>query len=481
MSMYEDEIDLRPYIFALLRSWRLILLLVILAIAAAVLVAFTQPQHYEATATLIFTQSRSRLSIAEQFPTTADQANPTSRLDTLLFLLDSDNFSLQTLDQLEEQYPDRVNLVSSANDEVTVEADGDLLNITARSSDPEIAAAVANVWAEQAAKTINQAYTEDLPLASIQEQLVSAELDYRTAQTALQDFIQENKISLLEKQLAEAGQLLDNLAAERAWRIDYYTQRKLDMENLVVQAEALKEQVAVQGSSGAGLMGDALAVLKARAGLFALKNNSYQYMIQPQEGSDPAGQLELPSSPITSLSPSEEGDLSFQLPSYEDLSANSQSFADDIQTLIDQATLEGEAAEEALQALTSEVVGGGENDALSAASARVQELSSLLEQEEARELELTSQRDITWQAFQALAEKETELINGTQASNYVNIAGTALPPEAPAGRGLVLKAGVATLLGLLAGVLWVLASTWWQLTMKELPVKHSTPATDGMD
>ena len=103
------------------------------------------------------------------------------------------------------------------------------------------------------------------PLAVIQDQLESANKEYNTAQSELEANIQDSQINFLNSKLNEARTHYTSLAEYRTQQITYFYTRKLAMEDLIVQAEGLKEQLGSGSRSIAGDVGDALAVLKARS------------------------------------------------------------------------------------------------------------------------------------------------------------------------------------------------------------------------
>ena len=80
--------------------------------------------------------------------------------------------------------------------------------------------------------------------------------------------------------------------------------------------------------------------------------------------------------------------------------------------------------------------------------------------EKARLNELTSTRDLTWEAYQALAEKETEVRNNLQTSSSVNLASPAVPPVEPASRGVLRNTLIGAAVGMFLSLVWVLGSVW---------------------
>ena len=105
MSIYDDEIDLRPYIFALTRKWWLILIVTVLATGAAFVYSILQVRNYESSATILLTRSRASLSLANQFPTVNEPIDSRSRMDAMLAIAGSDSLVMQAMEDIHQEYP----------------------------------------------------------------------------------------------------------------------------------------------------------------------------------------------------------------------------------------------------------------------------------------------------------------------------------------------------------------------------------------
>ena len=106
MTIYEDEIDLRPYINAIIKDWWKIGLL---AISLAILVfvfTFLQAPSYQATATILLPRSQLQLSLADQFPTVVDAGDSRSRMDAYLTIAQSDAIAQQTYQTFKDVLPE---------------------------------------------------------------------------------------------------------------------------------------------------------------------------------------------------------------------------------------------------------------------------------------------------------------------------------------------------------------------------------------
>jgi uncharacterized protein involved in exopolysaccharide biosynthesis len=443
---YEDEIDLRPYLLNIVKHWWQIGLIVIFSVSAALAYGLTRSRNYESTATILVTRSRAVLSLANQFPTVNEPVDYRSRMEAFQSIASSDGVALKTIKQLQDRQPIASQQLEDFKRSTEISSSGDIIKVTSTAKNPQLAAQIANTWARQAVTAINQAYSgEELP-GEIQSQIQAAQQEYQQAQTSLESFMQENQISLLQKQLEEAEGVLDTLVKERMRKIAYFSQRGENMDQIISQAEALKSQIEGGSTSAAAGIGDALAILRARLNTFGIAP------IQFTTSED--GKLEaLPSNP---------GDLvlNFQMNGLSD--QNLSVTADDLDNLIQQAQTEKEKALNSLDALSQADNTSLESVSIDNTNARIQDLQTRLEEQQARQRELTANRDLTWKAYQAFLEKETELKNTSQTNNQVNIATEAVVPEKPTSRGTLQKMAIAGILGLFVGVAWLVGSQWWR-------------------
>ena len=460
MSMNEDQIDLRPYLVTLLKyKWWIILVGFVFALTALIY-TLTQPRRYASTATLLLTRSRPVLSLADQFPTVTEPVDSRSRMDALLTIAETDAVIQQTIQDLGENLPTHYRSIEGLKKRLVINSQGDSVSVIATADSPQLAAAIANSSAAQIAQTINIAYSGEQPLEKIQEQLETAETEFGIAQQALEAFIQQNPKLALEQKYNEAKTIFDRLGYEKAVQIDWLYQRKQSMEELKLQAEALKIQIENGSSSVAGNKGDALAVLLARMNSLSIKNNPT------------TSNLAIPSSDFTNTSPNQtinfpqaaEVVLNLQVEENNIQNGQNRDYARDMDALIQLAEEERIKAEQAIDLLTSQVLDEGkEPGSISeVTAARLQELETQIETARAQEKQLTSQRDLAWEAYQAMAQKETEIKNASLTSNQINISSQAITPVEPEARGTVTKTILAGVLGATITAIIILVLTWWR-------------------
>jgi uncharacterized protein involved in exopolysaccharide biosynthesis len=95
-------------------------------------------------------------------------------------------------------------------------------------------------------------------------------------------------------------------------------------------------------------------------------------------------------------------------------------------------------------------------------SSKIQGLQAQLESEIATQRDLTNDRDLAERAYQALLVKETEIKAGSQTSNEVSLASSAIVNIDPDSRGTVTNTLLAGIVGGMLAVVWVFVSTWWK-------------------
>ena len=430
MSTFDEEIDLRPYLQSLIQRWWLILLIAALAAITALVMSLIQPRKYEAVATLLLTRSRTTLSLAEQFPTVNEPADPASRMSAILAIVQSDSIAQTIFQRVKIRLPKNIKTLQDFKELMSVSSQGDALLFSATSESPTLAAEIANAWANQAALAVNQAYRGEQPLADIQNQSVEAQKQYQEAQASLEAYLQYSQVDVLSKKVQESQAVYDTLAGNRAWQISYYDDRIHNMEKLITQTEALKSQLQRGNRSVAGDLGDALAVLDARASSLGINQSKMTMDLQ-----------------MTDLS------------ALKDSSVN---YVADLDALIEQAKEEKGKAEATLNSLVRDVTQGQSPEQFNEIAANLRALQTQLEKENAHELNLINDRDTAWKAYQALLQKKTEIESAPKVSNAVTLASSAVQPDKPTSRGTVRNVLVAAVLGLIVGVFIVLAIKWWQ-------------------
>jgi uncharacterized protein involved in exopolysaccharide biosynthesis len=139
-----------------------------------------------------------------------------------------------------------------------------------------------------------------------------------------------------------------------------------------------------------------------------------------------------------------------------------QSYRRDLERIIEHAEQVRGEAELDLIELAQQSLDFENDELVTATSERLRTLQSNLEGESAQLKDLLSQRDLTMRAYQALAQKETEVRNNLQTSSTVALASPAVQPSNPASRGVVQNTAIAGAIGFFISVIWVIAAEWFR-------------------
>jgi capsular polysaccharide biosynthesis protein len=447
MTMIEEnDIDLRPLVLELIKGWQVLLLTATMLAVLGLVYSLNQPKLFKAGAVIIVTRSRVQMNFADQFPTINEPVDSRYRMDALLTIIQSDAIAYATFHALNAQLA-RYDLdFEKFRGLVQATSKGDALLIDVSAHSPDLAADIANTWANYAVETINGSFRVDQPLAGIQAQLSKAQSDYATAQNALEAFIQSSPIHILEQQITELSTLLMRLAGDRSKKLAYFSDRKITLEKNLAETEALKQQLDNNAQSNAAEIGDALAVLVARAySSFLISNTADQTGRQ-----DNANGFQ----------------INLQIEQNSEIFGSPNKYTNDINSLIFLFQEEIVKTDAAISSLKGESLDAAGYAELQPIVEKLNALETRLERENARRKELNGQRDLYFEAYQALAQKEAEIRNAAQSSNQVNLASPAVASEKPIPRGTVVKTLLAGVIGVIIGAIFVLGKNWWQSTGK---------------
>ncbi|MFZ6030881.1 MAG: Wzz/FepE/Etk N-terminal domain-containing protein [Chloroflexota bacterium] len=455
MTVYEDdEIDLRPYLQALIRKWWVILLCGALGAGIGLIISKVRPERYEATAVILLTKQTSRLTLTSQFPTTTEASDIRTRADTILTIAESDAVAEQVMQAVRDRWPANGELtLDKLKNILEIQSKGDTLLLTVSAEDADLAQAVANTWAQTIIDTVNPAYSGEQPLSLIEAQRVSAEADYIAAQTALEAYLQISQIEALQLKLDELNVLYNGQSSDYLLQYSYYLARKNNMLALEIQAEALKAQLEKGTESTAGDLGDALAIFYARATALKPATNFQNNTSSSVAGANPSS---LSEQVFT------EPMFTIEITNLETLGDTSASYLADLDVLIAQAKAEQELAEAALDNLSRAVLDNGRSPVTEEVLTKLRQVKAGLESELAQYTELKNTRDIAWTAYQALQTKEAEIKNAPKESNYVVLVNPAITPVEPAPRGTLQNTLIGGAALFFIAAMAIVANVWWQ-------------------
>ena len=400
--MYE-EIDLRPYVLALIRNWMWIVGAAVVAALAAFAVSSSLPPTYEARATVAVVEAREVVQFDPRFESIVE-GQPLSAYPALAT---SDELLQQVLAEVEGDLPE-VETVQGLRGMLEAEA-GDhpsLVYLSASHEDPQTAAEVANAWAVQFVSWAGEIYgtADGEQLVFFEDQLAQAEAELEAVEDALIEFESRNRSTILG----------NRLSALRDTQVRYLNEQR-SIRFLLQDMRDLRSQLAEGSDSGTVSFADQLAAL------------SLQLQAFNAQGQHP---------------------LQFQTNTEVDLTGRSrQNQVDYLDNLIAMQEIRMEEIDETL----------GELEPL------MLQLQTEKEAIDVSRARLERDREVANETHQALARKVAEeRIVANSVDQGVRLASRAAVPLSPTGPRPLVNAIVGGLLGFSIAITYVLAIAWWR-------------------
>lgn len=471
--MVEDEIDLRRYGRALARRWRLIAILPVIAAVVAFGASFVVTPVYEAQVYVAATKFRVEVQLGSQIQTLTEEelaaagakealTSRQARLAAFAALVANPQIAQTVLPQfadrlqaIDERLLDPAYFLRYVKGEGGDESD--LIVITVSLPDPQLAAEIANAWAQAYEQFVNQLYSgvRSQDVGSVHQQAEAAYQSYLDAQAELEAYLVDNpaprlnrRIETLQSRIAGFQDALggattllnDRELAARRDLLEGYFEDLVALQRLLDDAYALQQQLEGGGQSSSAAFGDSLAVILMRSRAFSGAEDA--------TGAPFSLQLQ------TSLT---DGDAT----------------ASDIADLIEAAEsrkAETEARIEELAAALleppryalSEEAGAELQESIEDLTVELQALQAQLEATTARQQDLENRRDLALEEYTALARREVELRLLMQGGGEVRVASLAVPPVSPAKPNKILNAVIAGVAGLALAVAACWAVEWWR-------------------
>jgi len=278
--------DIGRLIEILLRQWRLILATTMVCALTAGVFGYLQPKSYQATAMIASKLSTSDVSLGSTIETSSDEELITSRvidqnmrMQSYLNLVSSPLIAQSVLDDMGSLYPEKKFSVSKLIGMVEGEiADvSDSIMIKASSGNPQMSADIANAWAQAYVGQVNSIYGTQSDIDgynAIQEQLEKTNAEYQNAQSELENFIAENNILALTREIETTNKAIGSLSNSRDSVLSEHVKsmqeslielydEKSRIETYLQNAETMRSQV-VTGGDGAAMSSNlALNLLKS--------------------------------------------------------------------------------------------------------------------------------------------------------------------------------------------------------------------------
>ena len=213
----EAEVDLRPYIEALVRAWKWIAGVALAAAVAGLILGFVLPPTYEVTALVAVTEPNQLLQFEAGFEAVADVVPRPLRAYPELAV--SDSLLAAVREEVAPQLAEVPTQVSFDN-MLTAESGSDLslIRLRVRYRDAAEAALIVNTWAALFVAQANDIYggQNSLQLVNFESQLTAVSAELEAAEDALIAFQARNERQLVENELLARQQTQADYLAQRA-------------------------------------------------------------------------------------------------------------------------------------------------------------------------------------------------------------------------------------------------------------------------
>jgi uncharacterized protein involved in exopolysaccharide biosynthesis len=451
--MMEQEIDLRPYLVAVMRHGRLIIICIVaLALVGAASSALTT-LNQRASADVLVIPSSSQITLDPRFQTTngSNVSNPTAARQALINLASSHLVAEQVIKDL----GDTGLSIDTLSQQVSVTSSSDLLQITVSNSDPAKALKLAEAWGKAYERLVADIYGRSQSQTELlASTIVASQQRYDVAQTALETFLSDGQSVRVEGQITSLTEMLSgSRQAQLLLYTDYLTRtRQLDL--ILQDAQTLQDQMSTQATSS---FADSFAALLLRARTVDSDAPSFQLS---------AGDITSAQVSSRDLLTALDQLIAVLSRRRDQLSARSEEIA---------ATIAGNAAPSGTAATSQQRY-----------SDQLATLMSTYEQLQARQALLTQQRDIARDTLILLQRKNDEQEAGRSSPPIeVRFISANIEPRSsiiaqPIQRG-VIAGVVGLILGALLAILFdVVVPALRRLNLREpaQPTTRNDPAAD---
>lgn len=403
----EDSIDLRPYVAALFRYWWLFLTTVALALLIAFALNNANQDEYMAMALVAITEQNQNYLFDERIENTVEAD---LLLDSYPELALTNEVLSQLVPLASQRSGGRINSVATLRPLLSIQRGTAerLLRLLVKTEDPQLAADIANLWAETFAAAVSDIYRNPGgQFQFYQDELARSAEELRVTEVALAEFQARNRQGLLENEINSLSQLqVDYLSDQRTLR-----QALDDIRALQSQLMAIESPTVTYADQVVALT----LQLNTYYSPTLTISNPLQLQISPGSDlttSDRAAQLQL----LDALARTAESRLA---------TAGAQLPAVETQML---------AVQKEYQAAVNEFE------------------------------RLNRRREVAQETYLTVARKLDEArIAAGDVGSGVQVVGRATAPEMPERRDPLILFGAAIALGLLLAAAVVITLTWWQL------------------
>ena len=412
---------------------------------------------YEATADVIVIGYEEDISIESQYKTLEQEVGEKTYQQTMLTLAESNNIAKLVLADIGDLLPPEQRRVSVIKGCIDVEMIGNVISIVAMYSDPELVADIANSWAVNYQKHVNQIFGQhdEVLYKEVQIQRVELLKRYEKLQSQYELLILENPTGELEReieirydvtlQLSEKQHSLQKLPlfATLDENRELYAEYRADVRRLerwLKDIDLLQKQIDRQSDS----KGAENAISMAS---FLMQS---KILLGTTGGINPDLEITM------------TDDLSTVATSQEDLTT--------FRKVIEERWIE---LEEEIDLLEKNLLDVQDELALGIDSDDVTNLINQMDQERLQlkvelerlnveKRELAHDRDLAWDNYTATKRKLAELeLNAQISDSKVRFASESIVPIHPSSPNKKLNTLISSVLGLMVSVFGVFALEYW--------------------
>jgi capsular polysaccharide biosynthesis protein len=399
----EEEIDIRKIVTTLLRyKFPILAITVGLAIAAFAFSRLVLPKQYEASALVIMNKPIFTADLDSRIQTVPQMPDGRSLTD----LAKTDDLMLEIL-QLPDAagIPDGERTVEALKKRFDVALIGlNQLRLTVTMEDPQQAARLANLWAIKVAERINGLFDiNNHSMTQVEQQLVTAYQKWGEAEENLLNYLPNSQVNTLDVNLANARN-----------RYEAYLNKIHNIDLIASDLQYFDARLAAKNRNALLSLEDSLSLVTLQQ---RIMGGGIGIQVQAG-GSELLGEGYMVADARAALS-SLGHSLESQRKEFE-------------------AKLESE-------------------------SIQIASIATELERARYQLSELTVQRDLALNAFQALtSQQEENRISLAQNNQLARLAAPAIPPEEDSGPHSAINGVAAGILGFIVSVGSVLALDWWR-------------------
>lgn len=437
----EQEIDLRPYLQALMRRWRLIMGLIVTLSVLAAIWTMTTPRQVQARGDLLIIPKSSQLTLDPRF-TEGDSVMLTNAVYQRQALVD-----LATSTTLEARVAEHLGLDSYQPGmllgEIEVKATSDLLQIIASATTPAEATRLAETWTTEYERLINELFNAASPLTSqLDDQITGAQQRFDETQGALNDFYASGDLVRADQQVQRLDGLLNGGTEAQVRLYTEYLTRTQELNLILEDARSLQAQYAAEESPD---LAAGLSALAVRARLAGAEQLPVQLSFDSAE-SFAQGQA---------------------------TGAELTSFVTVLEQERDRMIGQADALARALAAGDGTSVGLSDNLRASYETELAKAQGALARAEGQEEL-LIQRRDVALASLKALQSRrdESQISQAAPEVSVRFVGASGIPPRALA-TSLTINVAVAAILGLMIAIVLIIGLELWQRARSD---RSTTPA-----